>query len=214
MQETFKKRQVQKTQQARDGFYLINILVCPKCGEPVFGDAPGHTCGEFKKMMERMREKMHTYPGVWDADYKRMSDLSHEALELSGVGGREAASREIKMEISKRLAEDVKLAIEKLKDLNDESESNSNLTAGMPDPGGKKRQGKSDDADDESEEDVKGCHIEGKIEFGENAPEELRKKAQEVEKMRETINKLEAKQKAREIRKLFEDDLRGPRKLA
>lgn len=110
-------KSVKKVQTTRtvtpDNLNLINILICPKCGEPVLGDAPGHKCGEFKRMLDKLRAfDMHNHLGVYDDQYRRLLDTYKTAKKFWREKGPGRHIEELTLQMRSRDAEDARKRME------------------------------------------------------------------------------------------------------
>ena len=180
------KNSTKRVQTARtvtpDNLNLINILICPKCGEPVLGDAPGHKCGEFKRMLAKLRAfDMHNHPGVYDDMYRRLLDTYETAKKFWREKGPGRQIEELTLQLRSRDAEDARKRIE-------------------DDPGN--RDDKKDEkapSDESREEPEDFQHMEGQVRFTKDAPEELKQAQATVDKLKRILDHEKAKRVADEV---------------
>ncbi|MDP1845318.1 MAG: hypothetical protein Q8L09_01050 [Candidatus Moranbacteria bacterium] len=171
-----------------DNLNLINILICPKCGEPVLGDAPGHKCGEFKRMLDKLRAfDMHNHPGVYDDMYRRLLDTYEDAKKFWREKGPGRQIEEITLQLRSRDAEDARKRME-------------------DDPGDKDDKKDEEDPLNKSGEEPEAFQrMEGQVRFTKDAPEELKQVQATVDKLRGILDR----QKARDVAADVIEKLKG-----
>ena len=83
LEEDTTKEAYDSKSKEKEELLLEQMLICEKCGEPIFGASPSHKCGDFEKLLSKYEDLASRHEKAYGRKLATLRNIKKEADEYN-----------------------------------------------------------------------------------------------------------------------------------